>query len=202
MEAIERMSPSDTSYGSTTTHRVHGGTRAVHLQAWRAAAASLHAPKKTGPFEWTPEAECAFQNLKKYLSSLPVLVAPREGEELLLYISVTPQVVSAVVVAEREEKNPPEASGSEPGQRSPEPGTEGSRDMKIPAEYPRMNILEPRPTSPEPGARQPHDGEIPVETPGTLVPELGSEDLKPEPRTSGPKQDTDGARDHHLRAQG
>ena len=32
--------------------------------------------KKTGPMEWTPGAEAALQDLKKYLSSTPVLVAP------------------------------------------------------------------------------------------------------------------------------
>ena len=33
--------------------------------------------KKAGPVEWTPEAEAALQDLKKYLSSTQVLVAPR-----------------------------------------------------------------------------------------------------------------------------
>ena len=40
--------------------------------------------KKTGHFDWTPEAEQSFQDLKKYLTSPPVLVAPSEGEPLLL----------------------------------------------------------------------------------------------------------------------
>ena len=59
--------------------------------------------KKTGHFDSTPEAEQAFQDLKKYLTSPPVLVAPSEGEPLLLYVSVTPQVVSIVLVVERDE---------------------------------------------------------------------------------------------------
>ena len=46
--------------------------------------------KKTNHFDWTPEAEQAFQDLKKYLTSPPVLVAPSEGEPLLLYVSATP----------------------------------------------------------------------------------------------------------------
>ena len=33
--------------------------------------------KKAGPMEWTPEAEAALQDLKKYLSSTPILVAPK-----------------------------------------------------------------------------------------------------------------------------
>ena len=55
--------------------------------------------KKTGPVEWTPEAEAALQNLKKYLSSAPVLVAPKRQELLLLYLAATNQVLSATLVA-------------------------------------------------------------------------------------------------------
>ena len=33
--------------------------------------------KKKGPFEWTPEANQVFQDLKRYLTSPPVMVAPR-----------------------------------------------------------------------------------------------------------------------------
>ena len=33
--------------------------------------------KKAGPVEWTPEAEAALQDLKRYLSSTPVMVAPK-----------------------------------------------------------------------------------------------------------------------------
>lgn len=61
-----------------------------------------------------------FRGLKDYLSSPPILVAPRDGEELLLYISATLQVVRAVLVVEREEEGP-RNKGSEPGeQKEPE----------------------------------------------------------------------------------
>ena len=52
--------------------------------------------------EWTPEAEAAVQDLKKYLSSTPVLIAPKPQEPLLLYLAATNQVVSAALVAQRE----------------------------------------------------------------------------------------------------
>ena len=58
--------------------------------------------KKAGPMEWTPEAEAALQDLKKYLSSTPILVAPKPQELLLLYLAATNQVVSAALVAQRE----------------------------------------------------------------------------------------------------
>ena len=59
--------------------------------------------KKASPLEWTPEAEAALQDLKKYLSSPPILVAPKPKERLLLYIAATNQVVSSALVVEREE---------------------------------------------------------------------------------------------------
>jgi hypothetical protein len=58
--------------------------------------------KKAGPMKWTPEAEAALQDLKRYLSSSPILVAPKPQERLLLYLAATNQVVSAALVAERE----------------------------------------------------------------------------------------------------
>ena len=55
--------------------------------------------KKAGPMEWTLEAEAALRDLKKYLSSTPILVAPKPQEPLLLYLAATNQVVSAALVA-------------------------------------------------------------------------------------------------------
>jgi dsDNA-binding SOS-regulon protein len=52
-------------------------------------------------FEWMKEADTAFTQLKKVLSTPPVLVAPNEKEPLLLYIAATHQVVSTVLVVER-----------------------------------------------------------------------------------------------------
>jgi hypothetical protein len=70
--------------------------------------------KRTGKFEWTPEADKAFAELKRYLTSPPIMVAPTFREPLLLYIAATPRTASAVLVAERdakviakEEINPP-----------------------------------------------------------------------------------------------
>jgi dsDNA-binding SOS-regulon protein len=60
--------------------------------------------KSDDKFEWTAEADTAFAQLKKVLSTPPVLVAPKEKEPLLLYIAATHQVVSTVLVVERSEK--------------------------------------------------------------------------------------------------
>jgi dsDNA-binding SOS-regulon protein len=57
--------------------------------------------KSDDKLEWTEEADTAFAQLKKVLSTPPVLVAPKEKELLLLYIAATHQVVSTVLVVER-----------------------------------------------------------------------------------------------------
>jgi ribonuclease HI len=59
---------------------------------------------QTTKFEWTEEADTAFAQLKKVLSTPPVLVAPKEKEPLLLYIAATHQVVSIVLVVKRSEE--------------------------------------------------------------------------------------------------
>jgi hypothetical protein len=70
--------------------------------------------KRTGKFEWTPEAYKAFAELKRYLTSPSIMVAPTFREPLLLYITATPRTVSTVLIAEwdakliaKEEINPP-----------------------------------------------------------------------------------------------
>ena len=45
--------------------------------------------RKADKFEWTPKADDAFENLKRLLSTSPVLVMPKEREPLLLYIAST-----------------------------------------------------------------------------------------------------------------
>src|SRR4051812_45069341 len=60
--------------------------------------------KRKRPFEWTEEADKAFQDLKRYLTSPPVMVAPRPQEPLVLYLAATPYSASAALVAVREER--------------------------------------------------------------------------------------------------
>nr|GEX15241.1 reverse transcriptase domain-containing protein [Tanacetum cinerariifolium] len=47
------------------------------------------------------EAEQAFQQLKQHLSELPLLVAPKPQEELIIYLSATYGAISAVLMTER-----------------------------------------------------------------------------------------------------
>ena len=57
--------------------------------------------KKSDKFEWTEEAETALAQLKEDLVSAPILAAPRPHEQMLLYMSATNLVISAVIVVER-----------------------------------------------------------------------------------------------------
>nr|GEU70026.1 reverse transcriptase domain-containing protein [Tanacetum cinerariifolium] len=56
---------------------------------------------KKSDFHWTAEAKQAFKQLKQHLSELPLLVAPRPKEELIIYLSATCGIISAVLMTER-----------------------------------------------------------------------------------------------------
>ncbi|XP_075521388.1 uncharacterized protein LOC142554610 [Primulina tabacum] len=58
--------------------------------------------RKVQKFGWDEKCEQDFQDLKKHLSELPVLVKPEPGEKLWVYLSATEYSVSSVLI--REEK--------------------------------------------------------------------------------------------------
>jgi hypothetical protein len=60
--------------------------------------------KKAEKFVWDDDAQKAFEALKESLTMPPVMTPPVTGETLLLYISATTNVVSTVLVPEREEE--------------------------------------------------------------------------------------------------
>jgi hypothetical protein len=76
--------------------------------------------KRIGKFEWTLEADKAFAELKRYLTSPPIMVAPMFRKPLLLYIAATPRTASAILVTERDaqviakEKIDPPCPGAPP----------------------------------------------------------------------------------------
>ena len=63
--------------------------------------------KKTNAFVWTEKAQQALESLKASLTSAPILVAPEQGEPLILYITANNHVVSTALVVEREEPGHP-----------------------------------------------------------------------------------------------
>ena len=53
-------------------------------------------------FEWTDECQKAFEDLKKYLSSLLLLSPSKPGDELYLYLAILQAVVSVALVREED----------------------------------------------------------------------------------------------------
>ena len=60
----------------------------------------FHTLKKS--FEWTTECQQAFEELKAYLSVPPLLSPSQPGEELFLYLVVSPTAISATLIKEEE----------------------------------------------------------------------------------------------------
>ena len=51
-------------------------------------------------FEWTDECQKAFQDLEVYLTTTPLLSPSVPGEELYLYLAVSPHAVSSALIKE------------------------------------------------------------------------------------------------------
>ena len=57
--------------------------------------------KKWKGFQWNEECDKAFQDLKEYLMRAPMLVTPKPGEDLFMYLSVSNHAVNAVLLRDR-----------------------------------------------------------------------------------------------------
>jgi hypothetical protein len=117
--------------------------------------------KRTGKFEWTPEADKAFVEMKRYLTSPPIMVDPMFREPLLLYIAAAPRSASAVLVAERDAK-----VIAKEGIDPPCPGAPPEEKAAVPS-VPKEEL--PAATSPtEPlsqsDAPKPHEEKTPEDT--------------------------------------
>ncbi|GJU49591.1 reverse transcriptase domain-containing protein [Tanacetum coccineum] len=62
---------------------------------------------KKSDFQWTQEAEAAFKQMKKLIAELPMLTAPKEKEELIIYLAAAKEAISAVLMTERKGKQIP-----------------------------------------------------------------------------------------------
>ena len=138
--------------------------------------------KKKGPFEWTPEADPAFQDLKRYLTSPPVMVAPRPLEPLVLYLAATPYSANAALVAVWEEHQAKGASrqataeamqDQEGAARAVAPSTEDQAQQdaaaKIPASHQASGVPSPQETSQLPQDTSPDSAPALVEHPVYFV---------------------------------
>nr|GEV94972.1 hypothetical protein [Tanacetum cinerariifolium] len=62
---------------------------------------------KKSDFQWTPEAEGAFKEMKQSIAELSMLTAPKEKEELIIYLAAAKKAISAVLMTERDGKQVP-----------------------------------------------------------------------------------------------
>src|SRR3954453_23743305 len=60
--------------------------------------------KKADKFVWDDAADVALQELKRVLSSAPILAAPIALEPMLLYLAATNRVISIVIMVEQQEE--------------------------------------------------------------------------------------------------
>ncbi|XP_020189593.1 uncharacterized protein [Aegilops tauschii subsp. strangulata] len=104
--------------------------------------------KRKGSFEWTSEAEATIEDLKRYLTSPPIMVAPRFREPLVLCLLATSHFAIATLVAVREERV----------------STQGRPDSPCEA----MGPLEP--STPQGGVPKPPALPFPGEASGPLAP--------------------------------
>ncbi|GJY95293.1 reverse transcriptase domain-containing protein [Tanacetum coccineum] len=63
--------------------------------------------KKSDYFCLDQGAETAFQTMKEHIAKLPMLTAPEEQEELIVYLAASKEAVSAVLMTEREARQMP-----------------------------------------------------------------------------------------------
>nr|ABG65975.1 retrotransposon protein, putative, Ty3-gypsy subclass [Oryza sativa Japonica Group] len=102
IDAIQQMKP------PSSVHEVQKlAGRIVALSRFLSKAAERGLPffktlRGAGKFNWIPECQAAFDVLKQYLQSPPVLISPPPGSELLLYLAASPVAVSAALVQETE----------------------------------------------------------------------------------------------------
>ncbi|GJW53047.1 reverse transcriptase domain-containing protein [Tanacetum coccineum] len=62
---------------------------------------------KKSDFQWIQEAEITFRQMKKLIADLPMLTAPKEREELIIYLAAAKEAISAVLMIKREGKQMP-----------------------------------------------------------------------------------------------
>ena len=57
--------------------------------------------KKWNEFQWNKECEKDFQDLKEYLVRAPILTAPKPGEDLYMYLSMSEHAVNVVLLRDQ-----------------------------------------------------------------------------------------------------
>nr|GEV18912.1 reverse transcriptase domain-containing protein [Tanacetum cinerariifolium] len=77
----------------------------VHYHSWLSNPV-MKCTKKSD-FQWTTKVEIAFKQMKKLIAKLPMLTAPKEKEELIMYLAAAKEAVSAILMTEKDRKQMP-----------------------------------------------------------------------------------------------
>ncbi|GKV48858.1 hypothetical protein SLEP1_g55649 [Rubroshorea leprosula] len=116
IKAIEEMKP---PRSTKDVQRLAGRVAALHRFISKSAdkclpffkvlrtAAQKNETGKPQKFNWTTECQVAFDELKAYLGSPPLLTKAQEGEILYLYLGISDTVVSSVLVKETGKQQQP-----------------------------------------------------------------------------------------------
>ncbi|GKV32843.1 hypothetical protein SLEP1_g41411 [Rubroshorea leprosula] len=105
--AVQQMEPPKTV---KDVQRLIGRVAALHRFIARSAERCLpffKALREPKNFQWTDECQSAFDELKQYLASAPLLSKPAEGESLCMYLGVTEEAVSSVLLREENKNQKP-----------------------------------------------------------------------------------------------
>ncbi|XP_022040018.1 uncharacterized protein LOC110942553 [Helianthus annuus] len=105
VQAIERMpSPSNIKEMQKLAGRLAALNRflANHAAKSFPFIKTLRNCMKKSQFQWTPEAESAFREMKDCLIKLATLTTPIKGEPLVLYLSASDRAVGAVLLVDRQ----------------------------------------------------------------------------------------------------
>ncbi|MFS8007463.1 putative nucleotidyltransferase, Ribonuclease H [Helianthus anomalus] len=105
VQAIERMpSPSNIKDMQKLARRLAALNRflANHAAKSFPFIKTLRNCMKKSQFQWTPEAEGAFREMKDCLIKLPTLTTPSKGEPLVLYLSASDRAVGAVLLVDHQ----------------------------------------------------------------------------------------------------
>ncbi|GLU23140.1 hypothetical protein SLE2022_391670 [Rubroshorea leprosula] len=107
VQAVQQMESPKTV---KDVQRLTGRIAALHRFIARSAERCLpffKALREPKNFQWTDECQQAFDELKQYLASAPLLSKPAEGESLCMYLGVTEEAVSSVLLREENKSQKP-----------------------------------------------------------------------------------------------
>ncbi|CAA0840081.1 Unknown protein, partial [Striga hermonthica] len=96
---IEMQPPTKVKEVQILTGRIAGLSRFISKVAEKSGPL-FKTLRKSSKFQWTEEAQKAFEELKRMLVDLPLLAKPAQGEDLVLYISIGEAAVSSVLLRE------------------------------------------------------------------------------------------------------